>query len=109
MSFSNSNGTSNRFVVVQQYNGLNIWDQLDVNIEVNGDLPAVSPDASIAYKDASDAYTFQGSNRIVSDNSGTIQVDEDEINFEINQVVGLIIKKKLLVVVFIDSFTKCID
>lgn len=88
MRFSDSNGTTNEFVVVQQYNGLNIWDQLDVNIEVSGNLPAVPADAAVSYADASDAYEFQGSNKIVSENGGSIQVDADSIKFAINQVVS---------------------
>lgn len=86
--FTDANGTANELVVTQRYNGLNIWDQLDVNIEVNGNLPEVAPDASISYADALDTYVFQGDNRIVSDGSGAIQVNDENITFVINQVVS---------------------
>lgn len=86
--FTDNNGTTDELVITQRYNGLNIWDQLDVNIEVNGNLPQIVPDASITYADAMDTYVFQGNNRIVSDGSGAIQVNDENITFVINQVVS---------------------
>lgn len=76
-------------MIVQRFNGLNVWDQLAVDIEVNGNLPDVHPGASIIFPDASDSYVFQQENKIQSGSTGVITVDGQKISFVINQLVGL--------------------
>lgn len=72
---------------MQRFKGLNAWDQLAVEIEVNGNLPSVSPSSSITFSDTTDAYAFQGENKIQSDGSGTITIDDQNFTFNINQAV----------------------
>lgn len=72
---------------MQRFKGLNAWDQLAVEIEVNGNLPSVSPSSSITFSDTTDAYAFQGENKIQSDGSGTITIDDQNFTFIINQAV----------------------
>lgn len=74
-------------MIVQRVNGLNVWDQLAIDIEVNGNIPNVPPGASINLPDASDSYVFQEENKIQSGSSGVITVDGQNINFIVNQLV----------------------
>lgn len=85
--FTTQDGTSSELLLVQRFNGLNVWDQLAVDIVANGNLPEVRPGASITLPDASDSYVFQGENKIQSDSNGVINVDGQPISFVVNQEV----------------------
>lgn len=73
--------------IVQQFNGLNVWDQLAVDIEINGNLPDVPPAASVIFPDASDIYIVNAENEIRSEGNGQIRVDQQNISFVITQTV----------------------
>lgn len=73
--------------IVQQFNGLNVWDQLAVDIEINGNLPDVPPAASVIFPDASDIYIVNAENEIRSEGNGQIWVDQQNISFVITQTV----------------------
>lgn len=74
---------------MQRFTGLNVWDQLAVDIEVNGNLPNVPSGAVIVLPDTSDSYVFQEENKIQSGSSGVITVDDQKINFIVNQLVSI--------------------
>lgn len=78
-------------LIVQRFSGLNVWDQLAVDIEVNGNLPDIRPGSAISFPDSSDSFVFQSENKIQSDSNGAITVDGRPIPFVINQVVCFII------------------
>lgn len=59
-----------------------------MTIEVNGNLPSISPDASISFDDAVDIYAFKAHNKIVSESAGAIHVNGENLTFVINQVVS---------------------
>lgn len=77
----------NELRIVQNFNGLNVWDQLAVDIEVNGNLPDVPPSASIIFPDASDTYILSGENEIRSEGNGHILVNQQNISFVFTQTV----------------------
>lgn len=79
--------------IVQQFNGLNVWDQLSVDIEINGNLPDVPPTASIILTDASDTYILNNENEIRSERNGRILVDQQNISFVITQTVICSVKQ----------------
>lgn len=85
--FTAEDGTTHELLIVQRFNGLNVWDQLAVDIEVNGNLPDVRSGSAIVFPDSSDSYVFQSENKIQSDGNGAITVDGRPISFVINQVV----------------------
>lgn len=85
--FTADDGTTHELLIVQRFTGLNVWDQLAVEIEVNGNLPDVRSGAAIVFPDSSDSFVFQSENRIQSDGNGEITVDERPIPFVTNQVV----------------------
>lgn len=87
--YMDGDGTDNgsELQIVQQFNGLNVWDQLAVDVEINGNLPDVPPAASIIFPDASDTYFVNAENDIRSEGNGQILVDQRNISFVITQTV----------------------
>lgn len=86
--YTSEDDTINELRIVQRFNGLNVWDQLAVDIEVNGNLPEIRPNAEIYFPDTSDSYVFQRENKLQSDGSGVIFVDGRNITYAINQIVS---------------------
>lgn len=74
-------------MIVQRFTGLNVWDQLAVEIEVNGNLPEIPSNAAITLPDISENYVFQQENKIQTAGNGIITVDGQNISYVINQVV----------------------
>lgn len=85
--FTTPEGETTELVIVQKFNGLNVWDQLAVDIEVNGNLPTIRSNAQLIFPDTSASYEFLQENQIQSDSSGTIRVDEQSIPYNIHQLV----------------------
>lgn len=87
--YMDGDGTDNgkELRIVQQFKGLNVWDQLAVDIEINGNLPDVPPAASIIFPDVSDTYIFKAENDIRSEGNGQIFIDQQNITFVITQKV----------------------
>lgn len=85
--FVSPNGENNELIIVQRVNGLNVWDQLAIDIEVSGDIPSVLSTSTIVFPDTTDAYIFRGENKIQSDGEGFITVDDQNTTFIISQMV----------------------
>lgn len=83
-----TDGSTNELLIVQRFTGLNVWDQLAVEIEVNGNLPDVPSNAAIALQDTSDNYQFAKENQIQSASNGQITVNDQTIPYTINQKVN---------------------
>lgn len=89
--FTTEDGTNSELLIVQRFNGLNVWDQLAVDIEVNGNLPQIRPNAELYFSDTTDSYVFQQENKIQSGGSGIILVDGHNITYTVNQLVCQIV------------------
>ncbi len=81
---------------MQRYKGLNLWDQLSVDIEVSGDMPSL-PEGSKPYiDDFVDEFTLNRANSIQSYTSLNVHLDLEngetlpDIPVTINQDVSLI-------------------
>lgn len=85
--FSTEDGTNHELLIAQRFQGLNVWDQLAVDIEVNGNLPQIRPNAEIYFPDTSDSYVFQQENKIQSGGGGIVLVDGRNITYVIDQLV----------------------
>ncbi|XP_031633983.1 nidogen [Contarinia nasturtii] len=85
--FTNADGSNNELLIVERFTGLNVWDQLAVEIEVNGNLPEIASNAVVALPDTSDNYQFLKENQIQSAGSGEITVNDQTINYTVNQVI----------------------
>lgn len=72
---------------MQRFSGLNAWDQLAVDIDVNGNLPQLPAGSMITFPDSSDTYIFQSDTKIQSAGNGVITVDDQNVTFIINQLV----------------------
>lgn len=77
-------------MIVQRFIGLNVWDQLAVEIEVNGNLPDVPSNAALVFPDTNENYQFLQENKIQSASSGQITVNDQTISYSINQLVILV-------------------
>lgn len=89
--FTSEDGQTHEVLIVQRFSGLNVWDQLAVDIEINGNLPDVRAGSPIQFPDSSDSYVFQSENKIQSNGNGAITVDGRPVSFVINQVVCICI------------------
>lgn len=87
--FTNADGSNSEFLIVQQFTGLNVWDQLAVNIEVRGNLPDIPSNAAIVHPDKIDNYQFVEENKIQSAGSGEITVNDTIVSYTINQLVSV--------------------
>lgn len=85
--FTSEDGQTHELLITQRFSGLNVWDQLAVDIEVNGNLPDVRAGSALLYPDSSDSYEFQSENKIQSNANGAITVDGRPVSFVRNQVV----------------------
>lgn len=79
--------TNDELIILQKFDGLNVWDQLSVDISIRGSLPSVSPSASIEYPDVSDEFVYRTENRIRSLGSSKISVDGQDIPYTIEQTI----------------------
>lgn len=86
--FTNADGSNNELLIIERFIGLNVWDQLAVEIEVNGNLPDVAPNTAIVLPDTSENYQFLKENKIQSASSGQITANDQVISYTINQVVS---------------------
>lgn len=76
--------------ITQRYTGLNLWDQLAVEIDVTGDVPLVQEGIKLSMEDFVEEYTTSGPNAIQSVSNQNIQLSsgEPDISFTIHQSVS---------------------
>lgn len=79
--------TNDELVILQKFDGLNVWDQLSVDISIRGSLPSVPAGASIEYPDVSDEFVYRTENRIRSLGSSKISVDGQDIPYTVEQTI----------------------
>lgn len=79
--------TNEELIILQKFDGLNVWDQLSVDISIRGSLPSVAAGASIQYPDVSDELVYRSENRISSLGNSKISVDGQDIPYTIEQTI----------------------
>lgn len=79
--------TNEELIILQKFDGLNVWDQLSVDISIRGSLPAVAAGATIQYPDVSDEFVYRSENRIRSLGSSKISVGGQDIAYTIEQTI----------------------
>lgn len=82
-------GLPNEFRIVQQFNGLNVWDQLSVDVEVYGTLPEIPIGVSLSTPDITDEYSYTSDTSIRSVGKVEITLDDREISYDIDQQVTI--------------------
>lgn len=76
--------TGDVLTINQTFEGLNVWDQLIVKIEINGNIPDIAYDRKAALEDFVETYTFRSANHIFSQGSGKLDFPEDRSSVEFN-------------------------
>lgn len=79
--------TSDEVVIVQSFNGLDVWDQLSVDIDIKGNIPYVPASASLEFPDVTDEYTFDADNTIRSYGKSKIIVNKQDITYTVDQQI----------------------
>lgn len=79
--------TSDEVIIVQSFNGLDVWDQLSVDIDIKGNVPYVAAGVSLEFPDVTEEYTFDTENTIRSYGKSKIRVDGQDITFTSDQQI----------------------
>lgn len=82
--------SGDQLIVEQKFNGLNVWDQLSVDVSIKGTTPVIPPGASIVFPEITDEYVFQSDTTIRSSNKIKISVEGQQIDCTIEQTVSSI-------------------
>lgn len=75
--------------IVQQFKGLNPWDQLSVDVEISGTLPEILVGVSLTIPDITDEYSYTSDTSLRSVNNVKISLDDREISCDIDQQVHI--------------------
>lgn len=82
LSYVRFPSTGDVLTINQTFQGLNVWDQLIVSIDVSGNIPDVVYHKKAALEDFIETYTFRSANNIFSQGSGKIDFPEDSSSIE---------------------------
>lgn len=75
------------FRIVQRFYGLNVWDQLSVEVEVFGTLPEIPIGGSLAIPDRTDEYSYTSDTSMRSVGRVRVTLDEQQFAYDIDQQV----------------------
>lgn len=64
--------------VTQKFNGLDLWDQLSVDIDVQGDVPEIANGVEVHLEDFTEEFISSSPNTLQSQNSITMELGEGE-------------------------------
>lgn len=81
--------TGEVFHVNQKFLGLNLWDQLAVEIELSGSLPIVAPHSKLHLEDFTEEFTRGSENTMKSVSNQRVSVGDEErdITFNVYQEI----------------------
>lgn len=76
--------------ITQRFVGLNLWDQLAAEIEINGDVPTIHEGVKVSMQEFVEEYTISGPNGIQAVTNNKIQLSsgEPDIGYTIYQNVS---------------------
>ncbi|KAL7032364.1 hypothetical protein ACKWTF_007298 [Chironomus riparius] len=74
--------TGENLQVTQRFIGLNLWDQLAAEIEINGDVPEVKEGVKLYMDESVEEYTVSGINKIQSVSSKKIELSSGDPDIE---------------------------
>lgn len=80
-------GTGQQLTIIQRYLGLDVWDQLSVEIELFGDLPSVPYDSRINIPDITEAYNYNSETSLRSIGEYHINIDDRDMKYSVDQEV----------------------
>lgn len=80
-------GSDRQVTVVQRYSGLNVWDQLEVDVVVNGDLPDVPADSRVEFPDIVEEFVYAAENTLRSIGTMVVHVGDEELLYSVVQQI----------------------
>lgn len=80
-------GVDRQVRVEQRYVGLNAWDQLEVEIDVSGELPDVAAGSRIVYPDIVEQYAYSADSALRSIGTGAVQLNDDRLTYSVVQQI----------------------
>lgn len=63
-----------------QFKGLNVWDQLTVDMQINGQLPDIPTNVKVRVPDVMNTYNLQGNNILFLSNERVLEIPEQELS-----------------------------
>lgn len=63
-----------------KFSGLNVWDQLTVDMEVNGQIPDIPTNVKVRVPDVLNTYTLQGNNILHLSNERVLEIPEQQLS-----------------------------
>lgn len=79
--------THEELKIIQQFQGLNVWDQLSVSVEMSGDLPKIPAGSSISVPDVTEEYRYNTQNSLRSIGTRNMAIGNSEVIYNIDQEV----------------------
>lgn len=95
--------TNEELTILQKFDGLNAWDQLAVEINVNGRVPFVNASTAVSYPDISEEYVFQSEEILQAHGNVSIRVDGEEILITSEQSVSISALNRFVFVLIVFS------
>lgn len=91
--------TGENLQITQRFIGLNLWDQLAAEIEINGDVPMIHEGVKVTMDDFVEEYTTSGPNSIQAVSSHKIMLSsgEPDIGYTIYQNASFAIISLLII------------
>lgn len=76
-----------QITVTQQFIGMNVWDQLEVDVTVDGDLPDVVAGTQIVYPDIVEEFVYAAESTLRSIGTAMLTVNEAELFYSVVQQI----------------------
>lgn len=80
-------GSDRQITVTQTYTGMNVWDQLEVDVVVAGDLPDVPTGSRVVYPDIVEEFVYSAEDTLRSIGTQQVTVDDVELLYSIIQQI----------------------
>lgn len=79
---------SNRQVAISQFfSGMDEWDQLKVNVAIDGDLPDAESNSEVSFPDFVEELVYSGDTTLRSIGTYTIQVNNENVSYSVIQQI----------------------
>lgn len=80
-------GSERQVAISQQFFGMDAWDQLKVDIAIDGDLPDIPIESKVVFPDFVEELVYADDTTLRSIGTYGIRVDEEELKFSVIQQI----------------------
>lgn len=81
-------GSDRQITITQTFTGMNVWDQLEVDVVVAGDLPDVPAGSRIAYPDIVEEFVYSAENTLRSIGTQQVTLNDVELLYSVIQQIS---------------------